>query len=548
MQQKALAWLLTIILLLGLPGLARAADGPYPLNCVPSPEAGLKSRLLAREAKTLRSLQPPAAVDYTALLPEPGDQGRQGSCVAWAVAYAYKSYQENLERQWGLNSAGHLFSPAFIYNQINGGRDNGATFYDALQLISQQGCDTLQGFPYREYDYLSRPGPAQLQRAYHFRSKSWWTIDYNPDGGIDPQRVKQALQQGPVLAGTLVFWEAGWSKYYGSQEGVISLADINWQLPHDLTGGHAICLVGYDDNYPTKDGNGAFKFINSWGKDWGRQGYGWMSYAYLANAVFEAHAMEDLTGTLQLSQAALTLSPGQRAALTARADYSDGTVEDITGQAVWASLNEGVARVQGGQVEAVAPGRAVITADYGFKQVTCEITVQDGRHIPVQGLTLDRQELLLPLNSQVRLTAVIEPAEASNPAVSWASSNPAVVAVDKNGLLKARRTGTAVITATSADGGFTAQCTVEVARLKKLTADSTYIKGLPGQSAGLTLLADFGGGRLVDVTQQARWRSNRSKVVTVNAGELQLVAPGSTTVTAGYGGRSITIRVKVEKP
>ncbi|GAB6159008.1 hypothetical protein JCM39194_22080 [Desulfotomaculum varum] len=548
MQHKALAWLLIVFLMLGLPGLARAADGPYPLNCVPSPEAGLKSRLLARDAKTLRSLQPVPAVDYAALMPEPGDQGQQGSCVAWAVAYAYKSYQENLERQWGLVGTDHLFSPAFVYNQINNGRDNGATFYDALQLVSQQGCDTLQGFPYREYDYLSRPNLAQLQRAYHFRSKSWWTIDYNPYGGIDPQRVKQSLQQGPVLAGTLVFWEAGWSKYYGSQEGDISLADINWQLQHDLNSGHAICIVGYDDNYPTKDGNGAFKFINSWGKTWGHRGYGWMSYAYLANAVFEAHAMEDLTSSLQLSQTELTLSAGQTAALTARVGYSDGTVEDVTGQAVWASHNEGVARVQGGRVAAVAPGRAVITADYGFKQVTCEVTVQAGDHIPVSGLTLDRQELLLPLNSQWRLTAAVQPADASNRAVSWASSNPAVVAVDKTGLLKARRTGTAVITATSADGGFTAQCTVEVARLKKLTADSTYVKGLPGQSGRLILLADFGGGRLVDVTQQARWRSGRSKVVTVNAGELQLVAPGSTTVTALYGGRSVTIRVKVEKP
>ena len=39
-----------------------------------------------------------------------------------------KSYQENVERKWGTLEAGkHLFSPSFIYNQINGGKDQGST-------------------------------------------------------------------------------------------------------------------------------------------------------------------------------------------------------------------------------------------------------------------------------------------------------------------------------------------------------------------------------------------------------------------------------------
>jgi hypothetical protein len=58
-----------------------------------------------------------SSLDNTSLYPAPRQQGDQGSCVAWATAYAYKSHQENLEHNWGLSGNNHLFSPAYVYNQ-----------------------------------------------------------------------------------------------------------------------------------------------------------------------------------------------------------------------------------------------------------------------------------------------------------------------------------------------------------------------------------------------------------------------------------------------
>ena len=46
-------------------------------------------------------------------------QGSQSSCVGWAVAYSLKTYQERLDQKWALNTYDHIFSPAYIYNQIN---------------------------------------------------------------------------------------------------------------------------------------------------------------------------------------------------------------------------------------------------------------------------------------------------------------------------------------------------------------------------------------------------------------------------------------------
>jgi len=45
-----------------------------------------------------------------------------------------------------------------------------------------------------------------------------------------------------------------------------------------IRGGHAVTMVGYDDNKITHDGTGAFRLVNSWGTGWGNGGFFWMSY------------------------------------------------------------------------------------------------------------------------------------------------------------------------------------------------------------------------------------------------------------------------------
>jgi hypothetical protein len=65
--------------------------------------------------------------------------------------------------------------------------------------------------------------------------------------------------------------------------GSFGMAKDTWQpsepQPSQDMGGHAICVVGYDD---TKFG-GAFEVINTWGKDWGVQGFTWIRYKDFAN-------------------------------------------------------------------------------------------------------------------------------------------------------------------------------------------------------------------------------------------------------------------------
>jgi hypothetical protein len=66
-------------------------------------------------------------------------------------------------------------------------------------------------------------------------------------------------------------------------------------------GGHAVCLVGYDDNYA---GVGAFKCINSFGTTRGQGGFNWISYALMEDGIQEAWVLTDQDATPQQITAA----------------------------------------------------------------------------------------------------------------------------------------------------------------------------------------------------------------------------------------------------
>jgi hypothetical protein len=297
----AVSVLLAVIFLLAVSGTANASSRQYRLGCKPSSEAVLQKQYNASVVNRLRSVRASAAIDWSSGMPTPGDQGQQGSCVAWSTGYNYKSYQEQAQHYWGLNTTHHLFSPAYIYNQIDGGQDNGAAIADALNLLVSQGCDTLDDMPYNQYNFTTQPTQAQRQRASYFPSQGWTPIF---QGTPDISGMKSALANGPIVAGTEVYWSAGWET-----SGNIAERDVSGSP----AGGHAICIVGYDDSHRTDDGAGAFKFINSWGTGWGNYGgYGWISYSYAQNNFFEAEVMYDKTATDTYSVSGMVVDQNQQ--------------------------------------------------------------------------------------------------------------------------------------------------------------------------------------------------------------------------------------------
>lgn len=80
----------------------------------------------------------------------------------------------------------------------------------------------------------------------------------------------------------------------------------------------------------------------------------------------------------------------------------------------------------------------------------------------VTSVTLDKTSCDLLVDETIQLVATVNPGIAANKNVTWTSSNNNVATVDANGLVTAKSAGTAIITVTTADGGKTATCTINV--------------------------------------------------------------------------------------
>ena len=90
-------------------------------------------------------------------------------------------------------------------------------------------------------------------------------------------------------------------------------------------------------------------------------------------------------------------------------------------------------------------------------------TFYDGTYVvPVTGVSLDESSITLDVVGNQTLTATVTPEDATNKKVRWSSDNEAVATVSEDGVVTAVAGGTAVITATTHDGFFTASCTVTV--------------------------------------------------------------------------------------
>ena len=146
-------------------------------------------------------------------------------------------------------------------------------------------------------------------------------------------------------------------------------------------------------------------------------------------------------------------------------NWYDG-MKDVAGDWVFVTLHFAVATD-------AAEGSYSVTIDYDpndvfdFNEDNVAFDIENGAvvvgpaYVPVTGVSLNVDTLSLTEGESAQLTALVSPENATNKAVSFASSDISVATVDANGYVSAVGAGTAVITVT-ADGGKSASCTVTV--------------------------------------------------------------------------------------
>lgn len=222
----------------------------------------------------------PQQVDLSVNMPPVGNQYNQNSCVAWTVAYANYGYFNKLTSDCNFYQNGDLnynclFSPSFVYNQINGGQNRGTYFQDAFRIMTTQGVAPLSTMPYVPNDWWTQPSMVALQSASNHKIMSYWQLGKAGDDFFI--ETKAFLAKGiPVIASVKV------DNYLKrTQNFSIPYVWRNWSGTIEAMG-HAILVVGYDDNTNT------FKFINSYGPNWGNNGYGYISYDMYRQVLNEA--------------------------------------------------------------------------------------------------------------------------------------------------------------------------------------------------------------------------------------------------------------------
>ena len=135
----------------------------------------------------------------------------------------------------------------------------------------------------------------------------------------------------------------------------------------------------------------------------------------------------------------------------------------------------------------------IVATDKAGNRTEKTITVYDGTYvIPVTGVSLDESSITLDVGGNQTLTATVTPEDATNKKVCWSSDNEAVATVSEDGVVTAVAGGTAVITATTHDGLFTASCTVTVnapATAPNIITD-TLPDGKVGEAYSQTLTAN----------------------------------------------------------
>ena len=170
-----------------------------------------------------------------------------------------------------------------------------------------------------------------------------------------------------------------------------------------------------------------------------------------------------LTG-VSLDRYTLTLYAGEKAEQLTATLKPEGTEAAIH----WTSSNQTAATVsQDGKITPLSAGVTVVTAAAGDYRASCIVTVQPKR-VRVTGIRFDEPTHTLMMGSTVTLQPIIAPDDATVKNLTWVSSDEQTATVSRTGIVTALSVGETTITATTVDGGYSAEIKIIVTAAAQL--------------------------------------------------------------------------------
>lgn len=215
---------------------------------------------------------------------------------------------------------------------------------------------------------------------------------------------------------------------------------------------------------------------------------------------------------------------------------------------IFESSDKKIAEVDNkGIIKAKHPGSVEITVKNEYTGAQSKAYLQVVQ--PVTSFMLDKSTIDLYLtDSGVRLSAKVEPENASNTTVQWYSKDSNIVKVDNNGGLIPVRTGMTEVLATTTDGGFTGRCFVNVIN-KVIKAEKVTIQNKDNvtMKVGETW---YGLASVLPANAKNKtveWSTSDEKIATVTKnGRVRAVGEGTVTITAkNSDGPSDSVKITV---
>jgi len=219
----------------------------------------------SRSKPKYANAQLPKRVDLRPFMPEVEAQGELNSCVANAAAGAYeylilrhKEIRYDVSRLFIYYNARYLETEDEI-------EDEGTFIESAINGLKEYGACAENTYPYDE-DYVNEEPP---QEAYDEAAD--FLVEHTELVDLDLTAWKSALAQGyPIIFGLALFDSFDNQR----KKGLIPTPTAR-EVSRESHSGHAMLCVGYSDT------DRVFIVRNSWGDEWGDDGYCYIPYDYM---------------------------------------------------------------------------------------------------------------------------------------------------------------------------------------------------------------------------------------------------------------------------